>query len=110
MNILIGNIPLKDTEKDAVKANILKLIKEKYNFEEEDFRVAELEIVPAGEARDLGLDRSMVIGYGQDDRVCAFTTMKSKIQREQLVDYSWTKKKLVQWVIQVWLHISGKIQ
>ena len=82
MNILIGNIPLKDTEKDAVKENILKLIKEKYNFEEEDFRVAELEIVPAGEARDLGLDRSMVIGYGQDDRVCAFTTMRAIFEIE----------------------------
>ena len=80
MNILIGNIPLKDTEKDAVKENILKLIKEKYNFEEEDFRVAELEIVPAGEARDLGLDRSMVIGYGQDDRVCAYTALIAEVE------------------------------
>lgn len=82
MNILVGNIPLKDTEKDAVKENVLKLIKEKYNFEEEDFRIAELEIVPAGEARDLGFDRSMVIGYGQDDRVCAFTTMRAIFEIE----------------------------
>ena len=53
------------------------MIKEKYNFEEEDFKIAELEIVPAGEARDLGFDRSMVLSYGQDDRVCAFTTMRA---------------------------------
>lgn len=82
MNILMGNIPLKDTEKDAVKENVLKLIKEKYNFEEEDFKIAELEIVPAGEARDLGFDRSMVLSYGQDDRVCAFTTMRAIFEIE----------------------------
>lgn len=77
LNVLIGSIPLKDEEKDAVKANILKLLKEKYDIEEEDFISAEIEIVPAGKARDYGLDRSMVMGYGQDDRVCAYTSMKA---------------------------------
>lgn len=77
LNILFGSIPLKDKEKDAVKENILKLIKEKYNFENEDFQVAEIEVVPAGKSRDLGLDRSMVLAYGQDDRVCAYATMKA---------------------------------
>ena len=70
-------MPLKGEKKDAVKANILKLIKEKYDFEEEDFISAEIEVVPAGKARDYGLDRSMVMGYGQDDRVCAYTSMKA---------------------------------
>lgn len=77
LNVLFGSIPLKDKEKDAVKENILKLIKEKYNFEEEDFQIAELEVVPACKSRDLGLDRSMVIAYGQDDRVCAYSTMRA---------------------------------
>lgn len=77
LNVLCGSIPLKDEEKDAVKANILKLIKEKYDFEEDDFVSAELEVVPAGRARDYGIDRSMVMGYGQDDRICAFTSAKA---------------------------------
>jgi len=77
LNVLIGSVPLKDVEKDAVKANILKIIKDKYNFEEDDFLSAELEVVPAGKARDFGLDRSMVMGYGHDDRVCAFTSAKA---------------------------------
>lgn len=77
LNVLFGSIPLKEKEKDAVKENILKLIKEKYNFENDDFQVAEIEVVPAGKSRDLGLDRSMVLAYGQDDRVCAYATMKA---------------------------------
>src|SRR5699024_3564818 len=60
---------------DEVKANVLRLLKEKYDMEEEDFTSAELEIVPAGKARDCGLDRSMILSYGQDDRVCAFTSL-----------------------------------
>ena len=71
----MGGQPLKDTEKDAVKANVLKLLAETYGVEEEDFISAELEIVPAGKARDMGLDRSMILGYGHDDRVCAFPSM-----------------------------------
>ncbi len=77
LNVLVGSIPLKDEDKEAVKANILKLIKDKYKFEEEDFLSAELELVPAGRAREFGLDRSMIYGYGQDDRICAFTSAKA---------------------------------
>lgn len=72
LNVLIGSKPLKDEDKDAVKANILQLLKEKYDIEEDDFISAEIEVVPAGSARDCGLDRSMIAGYGHDDRVCAF--------------------------------------
>ena len=67
----------KKAEKEAVKANILKLLKEKYDIEEADFLSAELEIVPAGRARETGIDRSMIMSYGQDDRVCAFTSLKA---------------------------------
>ena len=66
-----------EDEKETVKANVLNILKEKYDIEEEDFLSAEIEVVPAGRARDLGIDRSMVIGYGQDDRVCAFTSYKA---------------------------------
>ena len=75
LNVLVGSMPLKGTEKEAVKANILKILKEKYDFEEEDFLSAEIEIVPAGKARDYGLDRSMVMAYGHDDRVCSYTSL-----------------------------------
>ena len=61
--------------KEAIKANVLRLLKEKYDMDEEDFLSAELEIVPAGKARDCGFDRSMILSYGQDDRVCAFTSL-----------------------------------
>ncbi|BCJ97971.1 aminopeptidase [Anaerocolumna chitinilytica] len=77
LNILIGSMPLKGEEKDAVKANIKKILQDKYGIEEDDFLSAELEIVPAGEARDYGLDKSMVMGYGQDDRVCSYTSLKA---------------------------------
>lgn len=80
LNILIGSMPLEGEEKDAVKANILKLLKDKYDMEEEDFISAEIECVPAGMARDYGLDRSMVMGYGQDDRVCAYTSYTALFQ------------------------------
>ena len=70
-------MPLNNEEKDAVKASILKLLKEKYGIEEEDFLSAEIEIVPTGKARDYGIDRSMVAGYGHDDRVCAYTSLKA---------------------------------
>ena len=78
--VIIGNRPLKGEEKDAVKKQILKLIKEKYGFEEEDFLSAELEVVPAGKARDAGMDRSMIMGYGQDDRVCAYTSLAAMLE------------------------------
>jgi len=80
LNLLIGSIPLKDTEKEAVKANVMKLLADTYDIVEEDFLSAELEIVPAGKARDYGLDRSMVMGYGQDDRVCAYTSMIAQFE------------------------------
>ena len=82
LNVLVGNIPLKGEEKEAVKANILAILKEKYDFEEEDFISAEFEIVPAGKARDLGLDKSMVMGYGQDDRICAYTSLMALLDVE----------------------------
>lgn len=75
LNLLVGNMPLEGSEKDAVKANILNILKEKYDFEEADFLSAEIEVVPAGRAREYGLDRSMVMAYGQDDRVCAYTSL-----------------------------------
>lgn len=80
LDLLIGNRPVEavtgeGAEKEAIKANVLRLLKEKYGMEEEDFTSAELEIVPAGKARDCGLDRSMILSYGQDDRVCAFTSL-----------------------------------
>ncbi len=72
LDVLIGSKPVEGEEKEAVKANILNLLKEKYDIEEDDFLSAEIEVVPAGPARDCGLDRSMVAGYGHDDRVCAY--------------------------------------
>lgn len=75
LNVLVGSMPLKGTEKEAVKANILEILKEKYDFEEDDFLSAEIEVVPAGKARDYGLDRSMIMAYGHDDRVCSYTSL-----------------------------------
>ncbi|MGM9970225.1 MAG: aminopeptidase [Anaeroplasma sp.] len=77
LDLTIGHMPLEKEDKEAVKKNILKLLKDKYDIEEEDFISSELEIVPAGPARDLGLDRSMIIGYGHDDRVCAYTSLRA---------------------------------
>ncbi|MDD8048616.1 MAG: aminopeptidase [Thomasclavelia sp.] len=82
LDVTVGSIPLDKEEKEAVKANILKLLKEKYNFEEEDFLSAEIEVVPSGKARDYGLDRSMVSGYGHDDRVCAYTSLRAILEME----------------------------
>lgn len=84
LNVLVGSIPLESKEKDAVKENILSLLKDKYNFEEEDFISAEIEVVPAGKARDLGLDRSMIAAYGQDDRVCAYTSLMALLDLEKV--------------------------
>ena len=80
LDILIGSESLKGEEKDAVKANILKILKDTYDMEEEDFLSAELEVVPAGKARELGFDRSMILSYGQDDRVCAFTSLDAMLE------------------------------
>ena len=84
LNVTIGSMPLDGEEKDAVKANILKLLKEKYDFEEDDFVSAEIEVVPAGKARDYGLDRSMVAGYGHDDRICAYNSMMAQLETESV--------------------------
>ena len=82
LDILVGSRPLQGEEKDAVKANVLRLLKEKYDMEEDDFLSAELEVVPAGPARDCGLDRSMIAGYGHDDRVCAFPSFRAMMETE----------------------------
>ena len=74
-----GEEPDKKKAKEAVKAGILDILKENYEIEEEDFISAELEIVPAGKAREAGFDRSMILAYGQDDRVCAFTSMRAML-------------------------------
>lgn len=94
LDLIVGNRPLvikekedkeeeKSVAKDAVKAGVLDILKESYGMEEEDFLSAELEIVPAGKAREAGFDRSMILAYGQDDRVCAFTSMKAMLELEQ---------------------------
>ena len=82
LDLLIGSQPLEGTEKDAVKAMTLKLLNDKYGIEEEDFLSAELEIVPAGKARELGMDASMILAYGQDDRVCAYTSLVAMLEVE----------------------------
>lgn len=88
LDILVGSRPLaegeedKEKQKEAVKANILAILKEQYEIEEEDFLSAELEIVPADKARDCGLDRSMIMAYGQDDRVCAYTSLEAQLSVE----------------------------
>lgn len=84
LNLLIGNIPLADKEEAAVKANILKLLKQQYDIEEDDFLSAELEVVPAGKARECGLDRSMVLAYGHDDRVCAYTSLAAMLEMKKV--------------------------
>lgn len=77
LNITVGSIPLNADEKEAVKKNVLAILEKQYGLEERDFISCELEVVPAGEARDFGLDSSMIMGYGQDDRVCAYTSAKA---------------------------------
>ena len=90
LDLLIGSRPLEkeegldEDEKDAVKANVMKILTDYYNMEEEDFLSAELEIIPAGKARDCGLDRSMILAYGQDDRVCAFTSLFAMLDVEDV--------------------------
>lgn len=88
LDVLIGNLPAaKDdkekSEKDRVKKAILALLKDNYDIEEEDFLSAEIEVVPAGEARDYGLDRSMIMGYGHDDRVCAYPSFEAILQMKK---------------------------
>ena len=82
LDVLIGGYPLKKDDKESVKDGILALLKEHYDIAEEDFNSAELTLVPAGRARELGFDRSMVLGYGQDDRVCSYTALCSMLKTE----------------------------
>ena len=83
LDLLIGNKPTND-ESDAVKAQILKILKENYDIEEDDFLSAELEVVPAGKARECGLDRSMILGYGHDDRSCAYASLVAFLEMQDL--------------------------
>lgn len=104
LDIIVGNKPLlmgeksgdskskengdkeengKEAGKEAVKKGILAILKENYGIEEEDFISAELEVVPAGKAREAGFDRSMILAYGQDDRVCAFSSLKAMLEAEK---------------------------
>lgn len=84
LDILVGNYPLKKDDKESVKAGVLKLIKDKYDIDEADLQSAELALVPAGKARELGFDRSMTLAYGQDDRVCAYTSLVAMLETEQV--------------------------
>ena len=91
LDLLIGSRPLEkeerldESEKEAVKANVMRILTDYYDMEEEDFLSAELEIVPAGKARDCGIDRSMILAYGQDDRVCAFTSLFAMLDVKEAV-------------------------
>ena len=87
LDVLVGSIPLTDEEKEPVKAQILELLKEQYGIEEEDFLSAELEVVPAGPAKDYGLDRSMIMAYGHDDRVCAYPSFMAMLAQDK-VEYT----------------------
>ena len=88
LDIILCNKPLAGVEKDAVKAALLQLLKEKYDIEEEDMVSAEIEAVPAEKARDFGLDRSMIIGYGHDDRVCAYASLEALLNLTETPDYT----------------------
>lgn len=85
LNVLVGSRPLDGEEKDAVKANVLAYLNEKYGITEADFQSAELCIVPAGRARDVGFDRSMICAYGHDDRCCAYPSLTAQIDADEKV-------------------------
>ena len=88
LDIILGGQPLKGEEKEPVKARLLQILKEQYGLEEEDLISAEIEAVPAGKARDFGLDRSMIIGYGHDDRVCAFAELQAILSLKGIPAYT----------------------
>ena len=88
LDIILGGKPLKGADKEPVKAQILEILKNEYGIEEEDLISAEIEAVPAGKARDFGLDRSMIIGYGHDDRVCAFAELKAVLSLTETTEYT----------------------
>ena len=84
LNVLVGSMPVEDKDqKERVKYNVLTLLNEKYSITEEDFVSAELEVVPAGKARDYGFDRSMVMAYGHDDRICAYTSFEAMMKLDK---------------------------
>ncbi len=84
LDVTVASIPLTEGEEEDVKANLLKILYDGYNIEEDDFLSAELEVVPAGRAREAGFDRGMILGYGQDDRSCAYTSFKAITESEAL--------------------------
>ena len=88
LDVIVGGKPQKDVEKEPVKAAVLAILKEKYGMEEEDFLSAEIEVVPAGKSRDFGLDRSMVMGYGHDDRVCAYAEIEAMFRITETPKYT----------------------
>jgi aspartyl aminopeptidase len=88
LDIILGGRPLTGEEKEPVKAGLLKILKDEYDIEEEDLISAEIEAVPAGKARDFGLDRSMIMGYGHDDRVCAFAELKAVLDLKGIPNYT----------------------
>ena len=91
LNVIVGGRPIENAdekEKEPVKAAVMKLLNEKYGFEEEDFLSAEIEVVPAGKARDFGLDRSMILGYGHDDRVCAYASLEALFSVEGVPEHT----------------------
>ena len=83
LDILVGSLPLPDEEKHAVKGGVLAILSAKYGITKDDFISAELTLVPAGRARSMGFDRSMTLGYGQDDRVCAFTSLRAMLETKK---------------------------
>ena len=88
LDITIGNMPLKGSDKNPVKANILKILKDTYGIDEEDFLSAEIEAVPALEPRDYGLDRSMIAAYGHDDKCCAYTSLRAILDIKGIPEYT----------------------
>lgn len=88
LDIILGGRPLKGEKKEPVKAYVLQMLKKEYDIEEEDFISAEIEAVPAGKARDFGLDRSMIMGYGHDDRVCAFAELEAILSLKDTPEYT----------------------
>ena len=88
LDIILGGKPLNGEEKEPVKAKLIRILKEEYGIEEEDLISAEIEAVPAGKARDFGLDRSMIMGYGHDDRVCAFAELKAVLDLKGIPAYT----------------------
>ena len=84
LDVLIGSIPLDDKDKEAVSKKIMSILQATYDFTEEDLLSAELEVVPAGKARDAGFDRSMIMAYGQDDRVCSYTSLVAMLEADKV--------------------------